>query len=61
MITFNESAIGNFETFITEESDLNELRDHCRPGSKALNLVTNDMYVLRVDNKWHKVGSEVTV
>lgn len=60
MITIATSTMDNCEAFITEDADLDELRDRFDAGTKALNLNNRDLWVLRSDNLWHKVGSEVT-
>ena len=60
MITIATSTMDNCEAFITEDADLDELRDRFGDGSKALNLNNRDLWVLRSDNLWQKVGSEET-
>ena len=60
MITIATSTMDNCEAFITDEADLDELRDRFDAGTKALNLNNRDLWVLRSDNLWQKVGSEET-
>ena len=60
MVTIATGNMGDCEAFITDEADLDELRDRFGDGSKALNLNNRDLWVLRSDNLWQKVGSGVT-
>ena len=60
MITIATSTMDNCEAFITEDADLDALRDRFDAGTKALNLNNRDLWVLRSDNLWQKVGSEET-
>lgn len=60
MITIATSTMDNCEAFITEDADLDALRDRFDAGTKALNLNNRDLWVLRSDNLWHKVGSGET-
>ena len=60
MITIATGSMDNCEAFITDEADLDELRNRFDDGTKALNITTRDLWILRSDNMWQKVGSEVT-
>ena len=60
MITIATGNMGDCEAFITDRADLDELRDRFGDGSKALNLNNRDLWVLRSDNLWQRVGSEET-
>lgn len=60
MVTIATSTMDNCEAFITEDADLDALRDRFDAGTKALNLNNRDLWVLRSDNLWQKVGSEET-
>lgn len=60
MITIATSTMDNCEAFITDEADLDALRNRFDAGTKALNLNNRELWVLRSDNLWQKVGSEET-
>ena len=44
------------EAYITETADIAQL-PACAFGSKALNITTGEVWILRADGKWQKFGT----